>query len=62
MARESMEYDVVVVGFDATTDAIAAVKAGRVCAGDVMVLRYLGPKGAPGMPEMLAPKPCWARS
>jgi dihydroxy-acid dehydratase len=28
---------------------------GRIRAGDVMVLRYLGPKGAPGMPEMLAP-------
>jgi dihydroxy-acid dehydratase len=29
--------------------------AGRIQAGDVMVLRYLGPKGGPGMPEMLAP-------
>jgi dihydroxy-acid dehydratase len=29
--------------------------AKRIVAGDVMVLRYLGPKGAPGMPEMLAP-------
>jgi dihydroxy-acid dehydratase len=29
--------------------------AGRIKAGDVMVLRYLGPKGGPGMPEMLAP-------
>ena len=29
--------------------------ANRIKAGDVMVLRYLGPKGAPGMPEMLAP-------
>jgi dihydroxy-acid dehydratase len=28
---------------------------GRIKAGDVMVLRYLGPRGAPGMPEMLAP-------
>jgi dihydroxy-acid dehydratase len=28
---------------------------GRIKAGDVMVLRYLGPKGGPGMPEMLAP-------
>jgi dihydroxy-acid dehydratase len=28
---------------------------GRIQAGDVMVLRYLGPKGGPGMPEMLAP-------
>jgi dihydroxy-acid dehydratase len=29
--------------------------AGKIVAGDVMVLRHLGPKGAPGMPEMLAP-------
>jgi dihydroxy-acid dehydratase len=29
--------------------------AGQIKAGDVMVLRYLGPKGGPGMPEMLAP-------
>jgi dihydroxy-acid dehydratase len=29
--------------------------AKKIVAGDVMVLRYLGPKGAPGMPEMLAP-------
>ena len=28
---------------------------GKIVAGDVMILRYLGPKGGPGMPEMLAP-------
>ncbi|MEO7152024.1 MAG: dihydroxy-acid dehydratase, partial [Burkholderiaceae bacterium] len=32
-----------------------AIMANRIVPGDVMVLRYLGPKGAPGMPEMLAP-------
>ena len=41
--------------FDDEQSALAAIIAGRVKAGDVMVLRYLGPKGGPGMPEMLAP-------
>ncbi len=41
--------------FDDEQSALAAIMAGRIKAGDVMVLRYLGPKGGPGMPEMLAP-------
>ena len=41
--------------FDGEQDALAAILAGRVVAGDVVVIRYLGPKGAPGMPEMLSP-------
>ncbi|HVL57514.1 MAG TPA: dihydroxy-acid dehydratase [Burkholderiaceae bacterium] len=41
--------------FDDEQSALAAILEGRIVAGDVMVLRYLGPKGAPGMPEMLAP-------
>jgi len=41
--------------FDDEQSALAAIMAKKVLAGDVMVLRYLGPKGAPGMPEMLAP-------
>jgi dihydroxy-acid dehydratase len=41
--------------FDDEQSALAAIMAGQIAAGDVMVLRYLGPKGAPGMPEMLAP-------
>ncbi|HMM85349.1 dihydroxy-acid dehydratase [Azohydromonas sp.] len=41
--------------FDDEQSALAAIMAGRIRAGDVMVLRYLGPKGGPGMPEMLAP-------
>jgi dihydroxy-acid dehydratase len=41
--------------FDDEQTALAAIMAGQIRAGDVMVLRYLGPKGAPGMPEMLAP-------
>ena len=41
--------------FDDEQSALAAILAGKIVAGDVMVLRYLGPKGGPGMPEMLAP-------
>ncbi len=41
--------------FDDEQSALAAIMANRIVAGDVMVLRYLGPKGGPGMPEMLAP-------
>ncbi len=41
--------------FDDEQSALKAILAGKIVAGDVMVLRYLGPKGGPGMPEMLAP-------
>lgn len=41
--------------FDDEQSALAAIMDGKIVAGDVMVLRYLGPKGGPGMPEMLAP-------
>ncbi len=41
--------------FDSEEDAIAAIKSGRIVAGDVVVIRYEGPKGGPGMREMLNP-------
>ena len=41
--------------FDDEQSALAAILDGRIKAGDIMVLRYLGPRGGPGMPEMLAP-------
>ena len=41
--------------FDDEQSALAAIMARKIKAGDVMVLRYLGPQGGPGMPEMLAP-------
>ena len=41
--------------FDDEQSALSAIMARQIVAGDVMVLRYLGPKGGPGMPEMLAP-------
>lgn len=41
--------------FDDEQSALKAIMDSKIKAGDVMILRYLGPKGAPGMPEMLAP-------
>lgn len=41
--------------FDCEEDAIAAIKGGKIIAGDVVVIRYEGPKGGPGMREMLNP-------
>lgn len=41
--------------FDCEEDAIAAIKNGSIAAGDVVVIRYEGPKGGPGMREMLNP-------
>ena len=41
--------------FDCEEDAIDAIKGGKIVAGDVVVIRYEGPKGGPGMQEMLAP-------
>jgi dihydroxy-acid dehydratase len=41
--------------FDGEKELIAGISSGRVRPGDVVVIRYVGPKGAPGMPEMLKP-------
>ena len=41
--------------FDCEEDAIAAIKSGKIVSGDVVVIRYEGPKGGPGMREMLNP-------
>ena len=41
--------------FDCEEDAIAAIKGGKIVAGDVVIIRYEGPKGGPGMREMLNP-------
>src|SRR6185437_1501272 len=40
--------------FDTESDAFAAVQNGNIKEGDFIIIRYVGPKGAPGMPEMLA--------
>ncbi|MEJ7914271.1 MAG: dihydroxy-acid dehydratase, partial [Chitinophagaceae bacterium] len=41
--------------FDGEFDLIAGISSGKVQAGDVVVIRYVGPRGGPGMPEMLKP-------
>jgi dihydroxy-acid dehydratase len=41
--------------FDGEKDLIAGIQSGKVKSGDVVVIRYVGPRGAPGMPEMLKP-------
>jgi dihydroxy-acid dehydratase len=41
--------------FDSQEDALSGIITGKVKEGDVVVIRYEGPKGGPGMPEMLAP-------
>ena len=51
---EGLTFEGVARPFDSEQDAFAAVTSGRVKPGDVIVIRYEGPKGSPGMPEMLA--------
>lgn len=41
--------------FDSENDATQAILSGMIVSGDVVVIRYEGPRGAPGMPEMLSP-------
>ncbi|MCL1832194.1 MAG: dihydroxy-acid dehydratase [Oscillospiraceae bacterium] len=41
--------------FDSEQEAVDAILGGKITAGEVVVIRYEGPKGGPGMPEMLAP-------
>ena len=41
--------------FDGEFDLINGINSGKIKAGDVIVIRHVGPKGAPGMPEMLKP-------
>ena len=48
--------------FDCEEDAIAAIKGGKIVPGDVVVIRYEGPKGGPGMREMLNPTSAIAAS
>ena len=52
---EMLKHDGPARVFDCEEDAIAAIKGGKIVAGDVVVIRYEGPKGGPGMREMLNP-------
>ena len=55
VAAEMMVHQGPARVFDSEDDAIAAIYAGKIVAGDVVVIRYEGPKGGPGMREMLNP-------
>ena len=55
VAREMLKHEGPARVFDCEEDAIDAIKSGRIVAGDVVVIRYEGPKGGPGMREMLNP-------
>jgi dihydroxy-acid dehydratase len=53
--KEGEKFEGTARVFDGEKDLIAGIQSGKVHAGDVVVIRYIGPKGAPGMPEMLKP-------
>ena len=55
VAKEMMVHSGPARVFDSEDDAIAAIRAGKIVKGDVVVIRYEGPKGGPGMREMLSP-------
>ena len=55
VAQEMLQHTGPARVFDCEEDAIAAIRAGKIVAGDVVVIRYEGPKGGPGMREMLSP-------
>jgi dihydroxy-acid dehydratase len=53
--KEGERFEGIANCFDSEQEAIDAMQAKKVKAGDVVVIRYIGPKGGPGMPEMLKP-------
>ncbi|MBQ9613631.1 MAG: dihydroxy-acid dehydratase [Lachnospiraceae bacterium] len=55
VAPEMMKHEGPARVFDCEEDAITAIKSGQIHDGDVVVIRYEGPKGGPGMREMLNP-------
>lgn len=55
VAPEMMKHQGPARVFDSEDEAIAAITAGKIVAGDVVIIRYEGPKGGPGMREMLNP-------
>ena len=55
VCAEMMQHEGPARVFECEEDAIAAIKGGKIVAGDVVVIRYEGPKGGPGMREMLNP-------
>ena len=55
VAPEMLKHEGPAKVYDSEDEAIAAIYAGKIVAGDVVVIRYEGPKGGPGMREMLSP-------
>jgi len=55
VSKETMKFEGIAKVFDSEEDAMKAILAGKVRHGDVVVIRYEGPKGGPGMREMLSP-------
>ncbi|WMJ88707.1 dihydroxy-acid dehydratase [Anaerocolumna sp. MB42-C2] len=55
VAPEMMKHEGPARVFDSEDDAITAIKGGKIVPGDVVIIRYEGPKGGPGMREMLNP-------
>lgn len=55
VAPEMLKHEGPARVFDCEEDAVDAIKGGKIVAGDVVVIRYEGPKGGPGMREMLNP-------
>lgn len=53
--KEGLKFSGLAKTFDSETQAHKAISGNKVQAGDVIVIRYVGPRGAPGMPEMLKP-------
>jgi dihydroxy-acid dehydratase len=53
--KEGLEFSGPARVFDCEEDMLAGLEKGRISKGDVVVIRYEGPKGGPGMPEMLTP-------
>ncbi len=55
VAKEMLVHEGPAKVYDSEDEAIAAIYAGKIVKGDVVVIRYEGPKGGPGMREMLSP-------
>ncbi len=55
VSEDMMKFEGVAKVYDSEKEALNAILDGKVEEGDVVVIRYMGPKGAPGMPEMLLP-------
>lgn len=55
VSEKMMKFTGTAKVFDSEAEAIEAISSGKVVSGNVVIIRYEGPKGAPGMPEMLSP-------